>query len=71
MAARKSQLQSDYDQAMEDIASTRATLQAAYTPAATRGELVAAVEEALDTLSDYESESEEVDEVEEEEGDDE
>jgi hypothetical protein len=60
MAARNNtQLQADYDQALEDIASVKSTLEDAYTPEATRGDLATAVGEALSTLEDYETEDEE------------
>jgi hypothetical protein len=60
MAGRNdTQLQADYGQALEDIASVKSTLEAAYTPEATRGDLATAVGEALSTLEDYEAEDEE------------
>jgi hypothetical protein len=61
MAARKSQLQSDYDQALEDISSVLTTLTEAYTVSATREELADAMGEAIETLSDYSEEQEDDD----------
>jgi hypothetical protein len=59
MAGRNdTQLQADYDEALEDIASVKSTLEAAYTPEATRADLATAVGEALSTLEDYEAEDE-------------
>ncbi len=52
-------LQADYDQAIEDIATVKATLECAYTPEASRADLVAAVGEALTALEEYESEEQE------------
>jgi hypothetical protein len=39
MARNNTQLQADYDEALEDIARAKSTLEAAYTPEATRSEL--------------------------------
>lgn len=56
MARNNTQLQADYDEALEDIASVKSSLEGAYTPEASRADLVAAVGEALSTLEDYETE---------------
>ncbi len=56
MARNNTQLQADYDEALEDIASVKSSLEGAYTPEASRADLVAAVGEALSTLEDYEAE---------------
>lgn len=56
MARNNTQLQADYDEALEDIASVKSSLEGAYTPEATRADLASAVGEALSTLEDYETE---------------
>jgi hypothetical protein len=54
--AGQTQLQDDYDQAIEDIASVKSTLEGAYTPEATRADLAAAIGQALSELEEYEAE---------------
>jgi hypothetical protein len=60
--AGATKLQDDYDQAIEDIASVKSTLEGAYTPEATRADLAAAVGQALAALEEYEGDQVEEDE---------
>ena len=46
------------DEALQDIQSVKQTLKDAYTPEATRAELVSAVSETLETLEQYDDEDE-------------
>lgn len=46
-------LRTALDEALQDIQGARQTLKAAYTPEATRSELVNAISEALETLEEY------------------
>ncbi|PYT23278.1 MAG: hypothetical protein DMG57_32580 [Acidobacteria bacterium] len=50
---------SELDQALEDIADAKSTLEEAYTPESSREDLAAAVGSALETLEAYEAAEEE------------
>jgi len=49
----------ELDQALDDIADVKTTLQGAYTPEASREDLAEAIGNALDTLESYEAGDEE------------
>jgi len=46
-------IQTALDEALQDLQSVKQSLKDAYTPEATRSELVNAISEALDTLEQY------------------
>ncbi len=50
----KNELQAELDEALEDISSVKEVLSEAYTPEASRAQLVKAVSDALEILEDYE-----------------
>lgn len=64
MPATKSKAQQELDEALEDIGRVQEILQEAYTPEASREELATAVGQALEVLSDYESEDDPADDEE-------
>jgi len=47
------QVRAELDEALEDISNVKELLSNAYTPEASRADLVTAVSEALDVLEDY------------------
>jgi hypothetical protein len=52
------ELQAELNEALEDIGSVKEVLSEAYTPEASRAQLVKAVSDALEILEDYEDEDE-------------
>lgn len=67
----KNELQAELDEALEDISSVKEVLSEAYTPEASRAQLVKALSDALEILEDYEDDDAGEDEQPEPEDDDE
>ena len=63
MAAKPetNKIRSALDEALQDIQSVKQTLKDAYTPEATRTELVSAISEAMETLEAYDDEDDDKD----------
>jgi hypothetical protein len=61
MAATKSTLQDDYDEALKDLAEVKSLLSDAYESESSREDLAVAVGKARDILEDYEDEDEDTD----------
>ncbi len=69
MATSLKELQGQIDDLQETIDNAREVLEDAYTPEATRADLVSAVSQAIDLLTAEEEEEGEEEETDEEEGD--